>query len=271
MPAPFNKKTSLLHFGMASKLTVAICLIVVLLLVSEGLSIMEFERMSTHVSGQISNDIENINLSTELGVVLDEYNLVILSEVGNADSLVSPTFNPSVYTAVTDSVLAELMDKRIPYTDSLKLAYLSYIDVSSRLDSIIVSDFVDSRDWYFTELQPQYTRFRWWQDMVNRAIYKKLQENSVSFDESFYRSITPGMVSVVAGIVLCLLLLFFILVYYVRPLKKMLTSMNAYRNSNIPYKNVFEGNDELQELNAGIADIVDENRMLKRRIRESER
>lgn len=271
MPSSFNKKHSLFHFGMASKLTVAICLIVVLLLVSESLSIMEFERMSTHVSGQISNDIENINLNTELGVVLDEYNLRILSEVGNADSLVATSIDPSPYLAVTDSVLAKLVEKRIPYTDSLRLAYQSYIAVSGQLDRIIVSDFIDSRDWYFTVLQPQYTRFRWWQDMVNKAIYQKLQENSVSFDESFYRSITPGMVSVVAGIVLCLLLLFFILVYYVRPIKKMLVSLGAYRRFNNPYNNVFEGNDELLELNGGIADLIEENRLLKRKIRESER
>lgn len=271
MPAPMNKLKSLAHFGMASKLTVAICLIVALLVVSEGLSIMEFEMMSTHVSDQISDDIENINLSTELGVVLDEFNLSILSEVGNADSLTVSTLDSSPYISVSDSVLAALMEKRIPNTDSLQLAYDSYIAVSKQLDSVIVSDFVDSRDWYFTQLQPQYTKFRWWQDMVNKAIYRQLRENSVSFDESFYRSITPGMVSVVAGIVLCLLLLFFVLVYYVRPLKKMLVSLNAYRNSNIPYRNVFEGNDELQELNGGIADIVEENRVLKRRIRERER
>ncbi len=68
------------------------------------------------------------------------------------------------------------------------------------------------------------------------------------------------------GLLLILMLLFFILAYYVNPIYKMLSGLDNYRSFNKKYNYTFEGDDQLTELNAGITEITNENQQLRKRI-----
>lgn len=271
MSFKFKKLFADFHLSMASKLTLSIMMIVAILLISSIISIVEFRRMSTYVSDLIKDNITNINLSTELAVTVDQLNTAILGAVGEADTRVVSGFDASPYLSDADRILKEFSNMRLAYADSLNASFSRYVKTSAQLDSVIVSDFSDTREWYFTELQPVYNEFNMTQDVFNRAIQEDLQHNSVSFDESFYRSIMPAVVSVAAAAMLALLLLFFILVYYVNPLGRMLGALDSYKRFSHRYNVNFEGDDQLQTLNAGIGDLIDENIILKKRIHERER
>ena len=255
---------------MGFRISLAFGAILSVLLVSSILSLMEFKKMSTHVSDLISENIKEINRSTELSVMSDEYNLRILSLVGQADYLTISGLDPRPYLDVTDEIIKDFSDRKNGAADSLKIAYDSYIAESLELDRIIVNNFVDTREWYFASLQPKYNEFRRWQDEFNKNLYEELHANSVSFDEEFYRCIVPGQVSIAVAIFLVLLMLFFLLVYYVRPITRMSRSIREYRQSAHPYRVTFEGDDELFRLNSDIKDIVDENISLNKRLRSRE-
>ena len=72
--------------------------------------------------------------------------------------------------------------------------------------------------------------------------------------------------SVGAGLLLVLLLLMFILIYYIRPLKKMLSGIDEYQTSGRRYGYEFEGDDELVHLNSDLTDLIEENVELKKRV-----
>ena len=135
------------------------------------------------------------------------------------------------------------------------------------MEQVIQSDFIDSRTWYFERLQPFFNRLRKDIDRLSQAMYDDLQENSADFDRGFYRSIVPGFVAVSVGVILVLLLMFFITVYYVDPLNKMLKGLDEYRTIGRKYENAFDGDDQLAELNDGITELTEENRQLRRRIK----
>ena len=98
-------------------------------------------------------------------------------------------------------------------------------------------------------------------------MYADLQENSGDFDRGFYRSIIPGIVAVGVGVILVLLLMFFITSFYVNPLNKMLEGLDEYRSMGRRYSYSFEGDDQLAELNEGITELTEENRQYRRRIK----
>ena len=270
MPNRLNNKRGV-HAPMSVKLTTALLSIVTILLISSAISIAEFSRMSDFVSSRVQDDIESINTSSRLAISCDRYNHKILSVVGAADTIRISSLRPASYLAVSDSLMTVMEEMRLPGMDSLRIAYDAYVSTSLQLDTVVRSDFTDSREWYFSRLQPSYNAFQDTQNHVNSFIREELFRNSQNFDESFYRSIMPGVVSIFAGVLLCLLLLFFLLVYYVRPLRGMLKGIDAYLHFGQPYNYLFEGDDELQELNKDISDLVEENRNLKKRIRERER
>jgi sensor histidine kinase YesM len=102
---------------------------------------------------------------------------------------------------------------------------------------------------------------------LNESIYNDLQKNSADFDSGFYRSIIPGVVSVGAGILLILLLLYFTMSSYVRPIYKMADGLKAYRTTGRRYNYSFDGDDQLAEINEGIVEVVEENIQLKSRVK----
>lgn len=259
------------RLGMGGKLTLSILSIVVIMLISNTVAVTQFRRMSTYVSDRVSDNLTDINVSYGLFVLTDELNQRILGEVGRADEITKAGFDMNIYHHQADSLLSLLSERRVTGSDSLCGAYAQYRDMSLQLDSIIVSDFVDTRDWYFTSLQPRFDGFCMAMENVNKSLQAELEQNTQGFDDSFYRGILPPMIAVWAAVLLCLLLLFFILVFYVNPLKRMLRSLNAFREFGQPYKAVFEGDDQLQELNSGIADLAEDNLVLKNRLRSRER
>lgn len=272
MPVKFKFKNPLkgVRLTISGKLRLAFGAIVTILIVTTAISIFEYRRLSTYVSDLISGNITTINLSTELALAVDEYNIRILNEIGRADEIVRSGIDTASFAHVPDNILKEMTAMRSIRADSVKLAYERYYAVSLQLDEIIASDFVDTREWYFKVLQPEYNRFRNSMDSFNVSVYDDLKKNSVSFDESFYRGIAPSVVSVAMAIILCLLLQFFIIVYYVKPLRRMLKSVDAYKHSGVAYSYTFEGDDELQKLNGEITELAEDNVSLKKRLRGRE-
>ena len=91
--------------------------------------------------------------------------------------------------------------------------------------------------------------------------------NSADFDAGFYRSIIPGVVSVGAGLVLILLLIYFTMVYYVTPIYKISAGIDNYRNASRKHVYTFEGDDQLANINVGVTELIEDNIELRRRVK----
>ena len=137
---------------------------------------------------------------------------------------------------------------------------------SLELPEVLKSDFIDTRTWYFDRLQLRYNRLNAAIDKMSVEIYNDLKMNSTNFDRGFYRSIVPGIVAVGVGLLLVLMLMFFILSYYVNPIYKMVEGLNNYRSYNKRYNYTFDGDDQLTELNEGISELASENFQLRKRL-----
>ena len=250
---------------MRMKLTLSLSAIAVTLLVSSVISIMEYYRMSNYVSDLIADNIRSVNVAQKLSEVTNKYNLDLLALIGDNSVNTLPDFHQKEFMGHCDSLRNSLTsDKMVPLTDSVVYAYSAYMLTSLELNDVMRSDFIDTRAWYFDRLQPKFRRLNHYIDVLNEAIYDDLKKNSLTFQRGFYRSIIPGAVAV--GLLLVLMLLFFLLVFYVNPIYRMLSGLNNYRSYNKKYSYSFEGDDQLAELNDGITELTGENQMLRKRV-----
>ena len=251
---------------MKTKLALGLGAIAAMLLLSSIISVVEYGRMSNYVSDLIAANIRSINVAQKLLSKSDDYNLKILAAIGEDYTGYLPDFDQEAFLGQCDSLRINIGSKdAVPMADSVVYSYTAYMLTSLEFKQVMMSDFIDSRDWYFDRLQPRYNRLRADIEKLSNIAYNDLKENSLTFQASFYRSIIPGVVSVGAGLVLVLLLLFFIIAYYVNPLYKMLSGIRNYGMTGTKYSCTSEGTDELAALNDGIADLVEENMDLKRR------
>ena len=75
------------------------------------------------------------------------------------------------------------------------------------------------------------------------------------------------MVSVAAGLLLVILLAYYLLTYYVNPIYRISAGIDNYRQLGRKHGYTFEGDDQLANINAGVTEIIEENLELKKRIR----
>ncbi|MBQ5984421.1 MAG: hypothetical protein IJL56_05555 [Bacteroidales bacterium] len=257
------------RMSLKMKLTLGLSAIAVVLLISSIISILEYRKMSNYVSELIADNINSINVAQKLSSVVDSYNLDILTVIGDETVSNLPDFDQKKFVFYCDSLKGVMTETRLtPLADSVLYSYAAYMLTSLELNEVMLSDFIDSRTWYFERLQPVFGRLNSDIDKLSLAIYSDLKKNSATFERGFYRSIIPSMVAVLVGILLVFLLLFFILTYYVNPLYKMLDGIDDYLSYNRKYNYTFDGDDQLSELNAGISELIDENRQLRRRIKD---
>lgn len=266
--ADIKKLIGRIKLTMRGKITMSLMAIAVILLLSTTISVFEYRSMSNYVSDLIADNIESINAAQKLSNVTDAYNLSLLAIIGDEDNNKLPDFNRSEFLAHCDSIKTSLSSINMQHlADSVEYSWSAYMLTSLELPNVLEADFIDSRSWYFERLQPVYNRLHSDIDVLNTAIYNELQRNSATFERGFYRSIIPGAVAVAVGLLLVLLLLFYLSVYYVTPIYKMLSALLNYRKFGKTYNAEFDGDDQLRELSDNITEITQENIQLRRRIK----
>ncbi len=224
--------------------------------------------MSNYLSDLIADDTNSIKVAQSLADAVDNYNLQILTVIGDESLTALPDFDQQKFVFYCDSLSGSFTSQNLmPLVDSVLYSYSAYMLTSLEMEDVILSDFTDSRAWYFERLQPVFTRLRTDIEKLSAGLHGELQENSENFQAGFYRSIIPGVVSVAVGILLVFMLMFYIITYYVNPLNKMAEGLDNYLSVGKKYTYEFDGDDELAKLNSGIQEITEEDRQLRRRIK----
>ena len=255
------------RLSLKAKLYLSLSSIALVLLISSIISVLEYGRMSSYISDMIADNVKSINAAQRLSDQANEYNLAVLAVIGDESSISRPAFDEAEFTKRCDSLRTSAATTKLAHlADSVQYAYSAYMLTSFELEDVLQSDFIDTRSWYFERLQPRYNRLRSDIDALSEAIYEDLADNSVTFEDAFYRSIIPGMVAVAVGLLLVLMLLFFLESNYARPIYRMLASLRSYRSYGRDYNYTFDGDDQLSELNTDIRELTEENKLLRKRV-----
>ena len=254
--------------SMRRKLLFSVGSLAAILVLSGVISIVEYRRMSDYVSELIAANIKSITLSQKLSDITEAYNHQMLAVVVQNDITVMPEFDLALFNAQADSLKNSFTSHHaLPMVDTVSVSFNSFIRTSMQFDEVFLADSVDTGEWFFGTLQPRYNKFRQDMGVLNDMIHSELMRNSEDFDDGFYRSIIPGVVSVGVGLVLILLFFFFTMVYYVNPIYKMSAGVNNYRLSGRKYCYEFDGDDQLANVNSGLEELIEENLELRRRIK----
>ena len=263
----FVKKTDKMP-SLSRKVFLSLGAIAAILLLSSVISILEYRRMSSYVSDLIAANIKSINLSQRLSDLTDEYNHQMLSVVVQNDISLMPEFDIRYFNAQADSLKNSFTSRRaLPMVDSVSVSFGEFMQTSLKFDEVFLADNVDTGEWFFGTLQPCYNKFRQDIGVLNDMIHDELKRNSADFDAGFYRSIIPGVVSVGAGLLLVFLLLFFTMAYYVRPIYRISDGIDNYRKNGRKHGYVFDGDDQLANINDGVTELIEENIELKKRVK----
>ena len=254
--------------SLSRKVFLSLGSIAAILLLSSVISILEYRRMSSYVSDLIAANIKSINLSQKLADLTEEYNHQMLSVVVQNDISKMPEFNLQYFNDQADSLKNSFTSKTaLPMVDSLARSFNDFMLTSLKFDEVFLADNVNTGEWFFGTLQPSYNKFRQDMAVLNEMIHAELTRNSADFDAGFYRSVIPGVVAIGAGLLLVFLLLYFIMSNYVRPIYRISDGIDNYMKSGRRHGYVFDGDDQLANINNGVTELIEENIELKNRVK----
>lgn len=254
--------------SMTKKLFFSLGSLAMILLLSSVISILEYRRMSDYVSDLIASNIKSINLSQKLADLTQEYNDQMLAVVVQNDISMMPDFNLDYFNAQSDSLRSSFTSSRmLPKVDSVVMSFDAFIKTSQKFDEVFLADTVNTGEWFFGSLQPRYIKLRQDLTSLNDVINEELMANSANFDAGFYRSIMPGIVAIGAGLILIILLFYFIMIYYVKPIYRMSDGIDSYWLSGRRHVYEFDGDDQLANINSGLTELIEENVELKKRVK----
>lgn len=262
-----NKTKEKHSLSLKLKLVLSLSAIAMTLLASGSISVLEYSRMKTYVSGLIAENIKSINAAQSLSDASGDYNLEILAVIGDDTRSELPDFDRKRFMGHCDSLRTALSQMSLtPLADSVVYSYSAYMAISMELPDVLSDPAQDSRAWYFERLQPGFNRLSHDIEVMSSAIYDDLVKNSETFDRGLFRSIVPGIVALGVGLLMIFMLMFFLMEFYADPICRMLISLRGYRSLGKRYTLTFDGDDQLSELNASITELVNENILLKKRI-----
>lgn len=254
--------------SMRGKIAAAVGAIAGVILTACIISVMEFRYMNSYVGDLIAGNINDINKAVSLSEDIATFNLEVLNVIGYDSLTTVPPFDAAGFTNRCDSLRKAMVDKgMITQVDSIKIAYVAYMRKVRELPRVVQSDFINARDWYFTVLQPYYANIDKAFASLSIKLYDKLQANSEDFDKAFYRTLMPSVVALGAGIMLLIMLFFYLVTSYVNPIYRMNSKLASYKSFNKKYNYSFDGDDQLASLNRSISDLTEENDQLRKRIR----
>jgi hypothetical protein len=254
--------------SLSRKVFLSLGSIAAILLLSSVISILEYRRMSSYVSDLIAANIKSINLSQKLADLTEEYNHQMLSVVVQNDISKMPEFNLQYFNDQADSLKNSFTSKTaLPMVDSVARSFNDFMLTSLKFDEVFLADNVNTGEWFFGTLQPSYNKFRQDMAVLNEMIHAELTRNSADFDAGFYRSVIPGIVAIGAGLLLVFLLLYFIMSNYVRPIYRISDGIDNYMKSGRRHRYVFDGDDQLANINNGVTELIEENIELKNRVK----
>ena len=261
--------------GIRSKIYVASLVIVLMLLLSGVMAFFEFGRMSRYISNLISSSIMTVdltrnllNLTRNLLNTCDRYHSDLFRQIGDDGLLAQPETIPTdEFESSIDrlyTVMRSAEERQM--TDSVRYAYSAYMQVSREIESVWLRPQEERTDWYFNRLQVVYEKFRNYLQRLSDSSQTILTDNYNSLQDSYYRSIMPGVVANAASIILIILFVYLLGLYVIKPVVKMSRGLRDYRQSGKSYNVTFDyGGDQIQSMNEEIKEIIDENKSLKNR------
>ena len=260
----FKKK----RLGVRSKIYAASLIIVVMLVLSGAMAFFEFGRMSRYISDFISNSILSVDLTRNLLNTSERYHSDLFRQIGGDGLLAQPETIPAdeFETGMERlyGVLASDIERQM--ADSVRYAYSAYMQVAQEIESVWLRPQDERTDWYFNRLQVVYTKLRGYLQRLSDTSQSTITDSYNSLQDSYYRSIMPGVIASAASIVLILLFVYFLNHYIVQPMLRMARGLSDYRRSGKSYNVTFDyGGDQIQAMNEDIKEIVDENKSTKKR------
>lgn len=229
-----------------------------MLVVAGGMSIVELRKMGDSAEKVMKNNYQSIEASkTMLDAVEREDSGVLLWMLGESDkgSQTVEQANGVMQKALKDALLNLSEINEEEYIKKVETCYMAF---HAAVEKIINSDgnLAENNKTYAEELEPLFFKTK---NAINDLMVlnqDQMYSQSAIMKENSQRSMMPGIISVVAGIIFAVLLNFFISISFINPIKKLIEAVKSFYPGSSKIDTKITSDDEIKTLENEINDLT---------------
>lgn len=141
--------------------------------------------------------------------------------------------------------------------DTLCAKYQLFKRQTTLLDTLFQTGAESERnEWFNTLYRPVYESFTRAANELEILNQNTISDNSVELQSNFYRMIIPLIVAVAVGLFLIVLFNYFINVYFITPVLRIIKGIEDYSVNKQPYNVKIDTRDEINDLNRQIKSLI---------------
>ncbi|OFX19246.1 MAG: hypothetical protein A2041_06265 [Bacteroidetes bacterium GWA2_31_9b] len=225
-------------------------IILALMLIIAGIiSIIELSIFGKSVQKLLDQNYKSIIAANSMVEALEKEDRgILLLMLGNKDEGRKTIFQAdSIFLSELNVAQKNItLPNENEYVNNIRYGYSEY--KNTWINPIVGTELQGNIKWYYDNQHKSFLQVKQAiRDLMilnQKAMYKTGTELKIRSE----KAIMPGVVAIVAGIIFSLIFSYFIHYYVIRPITRMIKSLNDYNNYNKPFIVEIETKDEIYDL-----------------------
>ncbi|MDR1985025.1 MAG: MCP four helix bundle domain-containing protein [Prevotellaceae bacterium] len=237
------------------------CTVVAFILLLAGVTIaFEMQRIRSSVSLVVAENVKSMNAAYNMQRLFYGQNMILLDYGSTKNDSVLNTLN--AYIAGCEEAYKEAQNRisikgEQQVLDSLNTRYSEYKKIANNVIRLAKTDRRNLYLQYCDELYKSYENVSQLIDRLFLLNQKEVEGNSVLMNANYYRMIMPAIIAILTCIVLIFLLNYFIYIYFISPMVRIVKGVNAFNETRVPYNISVDTKDEILALNNEIKKLTE--------------
>lgn len=247
------------------KIVLSLSLLVLMLLAAAAMSMLEFRKMGSSMDTVMKNNFRSVETANKMMHSLERCDRdLLLWMVGDVENVVGniQLSHQMVLNAIEEGSgnITETGEKE--YLSDIIYTYNLYHNSVQKIIQLDTSTDSVKKEYYFVTrslfLQTQKTI----EKLISLNHDQMLRQTQI-FKENSHRAMMPAIISVTVGIIFALLLLYFITLYFIRPLKQLTIKIMDYYPEQGRISSNIDNSYEFQKIENEINNLI--YRLLRKR------
>ena len=237
------------------------CAVVAFILFLAGIAIaFEMQRIRSSVSVAVAENIKSMNVAHNMQQFFHNQNMIVLDYISEKNDSLLLRINVEAANYETTYSEAQKwisVDGERQILDSLNVCYSGYKQALNALMRIVKSDRKDLFLRYYKDFHKNYDKVLSLLDELFLINKKAIENNSLLVNDNYYRMIMPAIIAILTCIILIFLLNYFIYIYFISPMLKIMRGVNAFTETRVPYNIEIDTGDEIATLNNEVKKLTE--------------
>ena len=240
--------------GLRRKILAGFIGIAIILLFTGVASLFELEKLSRSTQELIDSSSKNMQATQIILDAVHDQNVALLGMIMVGDS----EGHDSLLLLSKYKFAHALEQAAKMVRDPEELAPV--LSASIAYERVVVNYSKKSKkenvEWFVTDYTKSYSTF-------TEAIKIHMSESqnsralkTIQLEKSAYRASTPNIITIAVLGVIIGMFLFFVDIYFIKPILNINKALNAYLSNKIPFNVKVESNDEIQSLRDGVERVI---------------